>query len=62
MRIIHRGPYESMGVTYDRLAAYMAAHGLREGRVSWEQYISDPGVTAPSDLVTHVYFKIDESP
>jgi effector-binding domain-containing protein len=61
-RIIHRGPYDSMGLTYEKLAAYMAAHGLREGRESWEQYISDPGVTAPADLVTHVYFMIAEEP
>jgi len=37
----------------------MAAHGLGEGRVSWEQYISDPAKTPPREAVTHIYFLID---
>jgi effector-binding domain-containing protein len=45
--------------TYEKLAAYMGAHGLREGPVSWEQYISDPGVTPSDELITHIYFLID---
>ena len=59
VRVIHRGPYEQMMPTYDKLAAYMGAHGLREGPVSWEQYISDPGETPSQDLVTHIYFLIE---
>jgi effector-binding domain-containing protein len=37
----------------------MAAHGLVEGRVSWEHYISDPNSTAPAELVTHIYFLVE---
>lgn len=62
VRVVHRGPYETMPVSYERLAAYMAVHGLREGRVSWEHYISDPGETAPEDVITHIYFLIDNAP
>lgn len=58
VRVIHRGPYEQMMPTYEKLSAYMGAHGLREGPVSWEQYISDPGETPSEDLVTHIYFLI----
>jgi effector-binding domain-containing protein len=58
IRIIHRGPYDEMLGSYDALASYMAAHGLREGAVSWEHYISDPGDTAPEDLVTHIYIQL----
>lgn len=61
VRVIHRGAYDRMMPTYEKLSAYMAAHGLREGRVSWEQYISDPGVTPEAELVTHIYFLLDES-
>ena len=42
------------------MAAFMAVNGLREGRVSWEQYISDPGITPAEDLVTHIYFLVGE--
>lgn len=61
VRVVHVGPYDRMIATYEKLAAYMAAHGLAEGPVSWEHYISDPGTTAEEDLVTHVYFLIAES-
>jgi effector-binding domain-containing protein len=59
VRIVHRGTYDRMTSSYEKLAAYMAAHGLGEGEVSWEQYISDPGKTAPEERITHIYFLID---
>jgi hypothetical protein len=40
----------------------MAAHGVPEGPVSWEQYISDPGETADADLVTHIYSLLENEP
>jgi effector-binding domain-containing protein len=58
VRVVHRGPYERMTPSYEKLAAYMAAHGLREGSVSWEYYISDPLQTPDEDLITHIYFQI----
>jgi effector-binding domain-containing protein len=61
-RAIHRGSYDALPVTYEKLAAWMAAHGHAEGRVSWEHYISDPGDTAVEDLVTHVYFQLESPP
>ena len=61
-RVVHRGPYESMPDSYGKLAAYMAVNGLREGSVSWEHYISDPGETAAAELITHIYFLVDENP
>mgnify|MGYP001545786726 FL=1 len=61
-RVVHHGPYEGMAASYAKLAAWMAAHGLREGRVSWEHYISDPGETPDQDLITHIYFQIADDP
>ena len=58
VRVIHRGSYAEMAPSYEKLAAYMAVHGLVEGNVSWEHYISDPGDTAEQDLVTHIYFLV----
>jgi effector-binding domain-containing protein len=60
VRVVHRGPYERMGPTYEKLAAWIAAHALEEGQVSWEQYISDPGVTPEHELITHIYFRIGD--
>ena len=59
VRVVHRGPYDQMSPSYEKLAAYMAAHGLKEGRISWEHYVSDPGETLPEDLITHIYYLVD---
>lgn len=61
-RLVHRGAYENLPRSYEKLAAWMAAHGYRQGRVSWEQYISDPGRTPVDERVTHIYFLLDEAP
>ena len=47
-----------MTPSYEKLAAYMAVHGLKEGRVSWEHYISQPEQTPATEIVTHIYFLI----
>jgi hypothetical protein len=60
VRVVHRGPYERMGPTYEKLAAWIAAHAMEEGRVSWEQYMSDPGETPEDELITHIYFRIGD--
>lgn len=60
VRVVHIGPYDRMTPSYEKLAAYMAAHGLREGNVSWEHYISDPGATPEEELITHIYFLIGD--
>lgn len=59
VRVIYRGPYDRMMPTYEKLSAYMTVHGLREGQVSWEHYISDPGKTSRDELITHIYFQIE---
>jgi effector-binding domain-containing protein len=62
VRVVHRGPYDRMPASYEKLAAYMAVHGLKEGRVSWEQYISDPAKTPAEEAVTHIFFLVDDKP
>ena len=59
VRAVHKGGYNQMGPTYEKLTAYMSAHGLSQGRVSWEHYISDPANTELADLTTHVYIMLD---
>ena len=60
VRVVYRGPYDQMSQSYEKLAAYMAVHGLKEGRVSWEHYISDPGQTPVDETITHIYFLIEQ--
>jgi effector-binding domain-containing protein len=56
VKVVHHGPYDRMSPSYEKLAAYMAATGLEEGRVSWEHYISDPAQTPAGEIITHIYF------
>lgn len=60
VRVIHRGPYDSMAPSYEKLSAFMAANRLEEGRVSWEHYISDPGQVPAAEIITHIYFMIGD--
>jgi len=60
IRAVHHGAYDELMPTYRKLAAYMSAHGLRQGRVSWEHYITDPAETEPSEMITYVYIMLDE--
>jgi hypothetical protein len=55
VRVVHRGAYEKLPETHAKLAAWLAVHGLEPGVASWEQYVSNPAETPPSERVTHVY-------
>jgi len=60
VRAVHHGGYDQMMPTYSKLEAYMSAHGLRQGVVSWEHYVTDPGTTAPGDMITFVYVMLQD--
>jgi len=60
LHAVHRGPYDGVAVTYEKLAAWMAAHGFAGGQASWEQYMSDPKETPVEDRVTDIYFLLDD--
>jgi effector-binding domain-containing protein len=58
VRVVHQGPYETMMPSYEKLAAYMSVHGLKEGPVSWEHHISDSSQIPGEVSITHIYFQI----
>jgi len=58
LRVVHRGPYGTLDQTYEKIAAYMAAHRLEPNGRSWEHFVTDPGEVAEADLVTHVYMPV----
>ena len=55
VRAVHHASRGNTASTYEKLAAWLAAHGLGEGRMSWEQYVSEPARTPPEERVTHIY-------
>ncbi|HKJ17312.1 MAG TPA: GyrI-like domain-containing protein [Xanthomonadales bacterium] len=60
VRAVHKGPYNEMDASYEKIAAFIAVQRLEHDGVSWEHYISDPGSIPESQLITHVYFMLEE--
>ena len=60
IRVQHVGGYAGLGRTHDKIAAYLAARGLERNGDAWESYISDPGRTDESGLLTYIYYPIRE--
>jgi len=58
IRVRHTGSYASLGQTHDKIAAYLAAMGIKRNGDAWESYVSDPGRSDESGLLTYVYYPI----
>lgn len=57
LRATHRGAYENMPQTYEKIEAYLAAHGLESDGYPWDEWVSDQG-TPEEELVTYIYFPL----
>ncbi len=58
LKVVHTGPYRDLAATYEKLLAYMAASGIEASGSPWDEYVSDPGKTAESQLVTNIFIPI----
>ena len=57
--IWHVGPYHELGVTHDKMAAYLEEHGLERAAAPWEEYWTDPGMEPdPAKWRTRVVYPI----
>jgi effector-binding domain-containing protein len=59
IRVKHIGPYRTLGATHLKIAAYLAALGIRRAGDAWESYVSDPTKVRESELLTYVYYPIE---
>jgi len=56
----HRGPYEKLGDTWGKFAAFVFHNAnVDRARPALEFYYSDPGNTKPEDLITLLYIPIN---
>ena len=58
IRVKHIGSYRTLGLTHDKIAAYLAALGITRDGDAWESYVSDPTRVDESELLTYVYYPI----
>jgi effector-binding domain-containing protein len=61
-RFTHVGPYDKLGETYQRITNWLREQGHFETDADWakympmwEEYVTDPGTTPASELVTYIY-------
>lgn len=59
VKLTHKGPYNSMVPSYERIHAYTKENKLKEKDVAWEEYVSDPGETAEAELLTNIYVGVE---
>ena len=57
---IHRGPYDTLEETYNRLIAFLQEQGLEMGSYMYEFYVNDPGEVPPEEIETEVYTPVKE--
>lgn len=54
----HIGPYDTLGQTYAKMAAYIAAQAYQLNGASFSKYIDDPTKTRPDALRTELYWPV----
>jgi effector-binding domain-containing protein len=58
LKVALRGPYSLIPATYDKIVAYIAAHGIETNGNSWMEFANDPTTVKESDILTNIYFPI----
>lgn len=55
----HRGDYEGLGSSYERLQTWARANGVVLGQPLWEIYVTEPSPQAdPADMVTQLFWAV----
>lgn len=60
VRLTYKGSPAQITTAYQRIHAYTKENNLKEGTVSWEEYLNDPGETADDELLTNVYVSLKD--
>jgi len=59
VKITHKGGYNTLSPSYARIHAYAKEQGLKEKQIAWEEYVSDPGDTVETELLTNIYLAVE---
>lgn len=58
LKVALRGPYTQIPATYDKIVAYIAAHGIETNGHAWDEFANDPTTVKESEVLTNIYFPI----
>lgn len=58
LKVTHTGPYGRLTDTYDKVTAYLAAHGLQENGHWWDEWVDDPTKVPEAQLRTLIWVPI----
>ena len=58
LKVALRGPYSQIPSTYDKIVAYIAAHGIETNGNPWDEFANDPATVKESEILTNIYFPI----
>jgi uncharacterized protein YndB with AHSA1/START domain len=58
LHVRHVGPYSGLEDTWSRLEAYVTVRQVEVGGHPWETFVSDPGSTPESELVTDIFWPL----
>ncbi|MBE0417096.1 MAG: GyrI-like domain-containing protein [Coriobacteriia bacterium] len=59
--VLHHGPYESIGPTYEALGAWAVEQGYLVAGPPREVYMSDPATVPPEKYLTEVQFPVQKT-
>jgi len=54
LSLVHKGPYDSIGLAYQKLMEYAASKNIELTGPFRELYLNDPQVTDPEDIMTEI--------
>ncbi|MFA5375726.1 MAG: GyrI-like domain-containing protein [Dehalococcoidia bacterium] len=58
--IVHRGPFSTIGETYDKLKSWIAEKGYKIAGPCEEVYLTEPGNTPPVELMTEIRLPVSK--
>jgi effector-binding domain-containing protein len=58
LKVVHKDAYRNLGLTYDKLSAYLAAHGIAENGDSWAVWVDDPASVPEAGRRTFIFMPV----
>lgn len=58
LKVVHKGSYHNLPAAWAKTVAFMKTVGYEPAGAPWDEFVSDPGNTPESELITNIYVPI----